>query len=179
MNLASNTPKFYELPPPPFKIFPAMQGDIPKIARIEAEAYPFPWSPGNFTDSMAAGYQVWVLRSGGTVAGYAVWMHVLDEAHLLNICVAPPYQNRGWGARLLRFIMALAWAGGARALFLEVRPSNGPARALYRRFRFRQIGVRKDYYPAAEGREAALVLYRELEETDGPDEAGGLGEEEE
>ncbi len=172
------TQGWYEMPMPPFEIVPARECDLDQIARIEAEAYPFPWTRGNFADSMAVGYPFWVLCSGDTVAGYAVWMHILDEAHLLNICVAPGYQKRGWGARLLRFVMNLAQVGGASALFLEVRPSNEPACALYERFRFRQIGVRKDYYPASEGRENALVMYRELEDKEGGqrDDQGGAAE---
>jgi len=89
-------------------------------------------------------------------------MSVLDEAHLLNIGVAKRFQGQGYGARMLRHAMECARLGGAAKLFLEVRPSNEQAVSLYRHFGFRQIGLRKGYYPAIVGREDALIFDREL-----------------
>lgn len=144
------------------EFFPMNERDLPGVAALEASLQVFPWSPGNFADSLAAGHSVWVLRQGGELIGFSVVMRVIDEAHLLNIGVGIPHQGRGHGARLLRHAMECARLGGAGKLFLEVRPSNERAVALYRHFGFRQIGLRKAYYPAVDGREDALVFDKEL-----------------
>jgi ribosomal-protein-alanine N-acetyltransferase len=94
--------------------------------------------------------------------GFAIMMSVIDEAHLLNIGISPRYQGRGYGARMLRHIMSVAKSHGAGKLFLEVRPSNEQAVSLYRHFGFRQIGLRRGYYPAAIGREDGLVFDKDL-----------------
>ena len=137
-------------------LLPAIEGlpmrleDVDEVLAIEEDLYPFPWTRGNFVDSIASGYSAW---------GYRV-----DEAHLLNISVAAQRQRMGFGARLLSHARQGARQAGATSLLLEVRPSNEKALALYRRFGFRQIGVRRAYYPAAQGREDALVLKHVLAE---------------
>lgn len=136
--------------------------DIDAVAALEASLQAFPWSRGNFADSLLAGHSVWVVRIGGDLVGFSVVMSVIDEAHLLNIGVCQRYQGQGYGARLLRRAMESARLGGAAKLFLEVRPSNAQAVALYRHFGFRQIGLRKGYYPAETGREDALIFDKEL-----------------
>lgn len=146
----------------PVEFFPMSQRDTEAVAKLEAELQVFPWTVGNFADSLAAGHSVWVARIGGELIGFSVVMNVLDEAHLLNIGVAPRHQGRGLGARLLRNAMACARLAGAVTMFLEVRPSNARAVDLYKNFGFRQIGLRKGYYPAAIGREDALVFDKEL-----------------
>lgn len=148
----------------PLEFLPMNAKDLDQVLAIEAVVYPFPWSRGNFADSLQAGYSCWVAREGGELAGYLVLMPSLDETHLLNISVARERQGQGYGARLLRFAMEVSSHGGATAMLLEVRPSNGPALALYRNYGFAEIGRRKGYYPADGGREDALVLRRELEE---------------
>ncbi len=144
------------------EFFPMNPRDIDGVAALEASLQVFPWSRGNFADSLEAGHSVWVLRIGGELVGFSVVMSVLDEAHLLNIGVAKRFQGQGYGARLLRHAMECARLGGAAKLFLEVRPSNEQAVSLYRHFGFRQIGLRKGYYPAIVGREDALIFDREL-----------------
>lgn len=144
------------------EFFPMSQRDLDGVAALEASLQVFPWSRGNFADSLEAGHSVWVLRIGGELVGFSVVMSVLDEAHLLNIGVAKRFQGQGYGARLLRHAMECARLGGAAKLFLEVRPSNEQAVSLYRHFGFRQIGLRKGYYPAIAGREDALIFDREL-----------------
>ena len=143
---------------------PMCESDIEEVLRIEYDVYSHPWSRGNFSDSLAAGYHGRVLRVGGELLGYAVIMPVVDEAHLLNISVAARAQGRGYGAQLLADALAVARTLGATTLLLEVRPSNLRALALYQGFGFRQIGFRRGYYPAAGGREDALVLTRSVEE---------------
>lgn len=144
------------------EFFPMNERDLDEVARLEANLQAFPWSRGNFSDSLIGGHSVWVLRSGGDLVGFSVVMSVIDEAHLLNIGVAKAYQGRGYGARLLRHAMECARLGGASKLFLEVRPSNARAVELYRHFGFNQIGRRKGYYPADGGREDALIFDKEL-----------------
>lgn len=144
------------------EFFPMNDRDLDAVAALEASLQTFPWSRGNFADSLAAGYSTWVLRLGGDLVGFSVVMQVIDEAHLLNIGVCRRYQGQGYGARLLRHAMERSRLGGARQLFLEVRPSNERAVDLYRHFGFNQIGLRKGYYPAVVGREDALIFDKEL-----------------
>ena len=146
----------------PAEFFPMNERDLDAVAALEASLQVFPWSRGNFADSLSAGHSVWVLRLGGDLVGFSVVMSVIDEAHLLNIGVGRAYQGQGYGARMLRHAMECARLGGAAKLFLEVRPSNERAVELYRHFGFRQIGLRKGYYPAVLGREDGLVFDKEL-----------------
>ncbi|MFA7291564.1 MAG: ribosomal protein S18-alanine N-acetyltransferase [Rhodocyclaceae bacterium] len=146
------------------EMLPMNVRDLDEIIAIEDTVYPFPWTRGNFSDSLAAGYSSWVCRVGGELVGYMVVMMAVDEAHLLNISVDQRRQGMGFGARLLRHAMRVAKTLGARTLLLEVRPSNTRALELYRHFGFVRIGVRKGYYPAAEGREDAMVLVHTLGE---------------
>ena len=137
---------------------PMQEADLEWVATEDGLLYPFPWSAGNFADSMSAGYSCWTMFDGAERVGYAVLMMVLDEAHILNISVVSARQRSGFGRRLLDHLAAVAREDGARQLFLEVRPSNLPALALYRQAGFETIGRRKGYYPAAGGREDALVM---------------------
>jgi ribosomal-protein-alanine N-acetyltransferase len=137
--------------------------DLDQVMAIESAIYTHPWTRGNFSDSLRAGYECRTLRSGAQLLGYFVLMLAAGEAHLLNLSIAAGKQRAGYGTLLLREAAALARARGARSLFLEVRPSNRGAQALYTRFGFRKIGVRRGYYPAHSGREDALVLTLMLE----------------
>lgn len=141
---------------------PLTASDLDAVTALEASLQAFPWSRGNFADSLAAGHAALVCRAGAEVIGFAVVMTVLDEAHLLVIGIARHYQGQGHGAALLRRVMNDAQASGARRLLLEVRPSNRQAVEFYLRFGFTQVGVRRGYYPAAAGREDALVFDKEL-----------------
>jgi ribosomal-protein-alanine N-acetyltransferase len=134
--------------------------DLVEVAAIEHAAFTFPWSRGNFEDSLKSGHLGIVLRDGGNaVAGYLILMPVVDEMHLLNVTVAPVWQRHGLGRWLLRAAVALTLAHGFGSLLLEVRPSNAGAIALYRRVGFAEIGRRKRYYPAENStREDALVM---------------------
>jgi ribosomal-protein-alanine N-acetyltransferase len=146
----------------PVEMFPMNQKDLDGVAELEGEVQAFPWSRGSFADSLAAGHSVWVCRVGGDLVGFSIVMMVLDEAHLLNVAVSRRYQGKGYGARMLNHAMEQSKLNGAGKMFLEVRPSNSRAVELYRLFGFRQIGLRRGYYPAALGREDALVFEREL-----------------
>ena len=134
------------------------EADLPAVMAIETGIYPFPWTQGNFRDSLAAGYGCWNYARDGELIGYAVLMQASDEAHLLNLSIALSCQGQGHGSLLLRRVCELARGHGARLLFLEVRPSNAGALRLYERHGFRQVGLRREYYPAQAGREDALVF---------------------
>lgn len=141
---------------------PMTDADLDAVAAAEIRIYPFPWTRGNFADSLRAGDRAWVCTEDGDMVGYAVMSLVLDEAQLLNISIVPERQRQGLGARLLRFLCADARGQRATRMFLEVRPSNDSGRALYQRFGFDLIGQRKNYYPAHGGREDALVMALDL-----------------
>ena len=126
---------------------------------VEALAYDFPWSRGNFEDSLRSGYPAAVLCDAAqALIGYFEAMVGVDEWHLLNITVAPAHQGVGHGRFLLDHVVSLCRAQGADVLWLEVRLSNARARAIYGRYGFTQVGVRRAYYPAAQGREDAAVM---------------------
>jgi ribosomal-protein-alanine N-acetyltransferase len=132
------------------------------VMAIENEAYPFPWTRGNFIDSLASGYPAQVLFDSDhrrRAIGYFVAMEGVDEMHLLNLTVAPEAQSQGHGRFMLDVLVDLCRQRRALQLWLEVRQSNPRARALYQRYGFRDMGVRRGYYPAAAGqREDALVM---------------------
>jgi [ribosomal protein S18]-alanine N-acetyltransferase len=132
--------------------------DLPEVMAIENAIYSHPWTQGNFADSLRAGYECRTWRLHGRLVGYFVLMVGAGEAHLLNLSVGEAHQRQGHGTALLREAISLARGLGAGSLFLEVRPSNQPAHGLYRRFGFREVAVRRGYYPAHAGREDALVL---------------------
>lgn len=136
--------------------------DLEAVMQIELRAYPFPWSRGIFRDCLRAGYPAWVLECDQEIIGYGVLSVAADEAHVLNLCTAPHARGRGHGRRLLRALMQQARGRGAQRLFLEVRPSNPHAMALYEAEGFNEIGRRPRYYPAHEGREDAVVMAIEL-----------------
>ena len=132
--------------------------DLAEVAHLEKSLYAFPWSLGNFRDSVTAGYDCWTVTHGETVIGYAVLMVAIDEAHLLNFAVASEWQNQGIGRDFLLHMIGVAREARCQIVYLEVRPSNLAARHLYRTMGFQQIAIRPEYYPAVVGREDALFL---------------------
>lgn len=153
--------------------------DLDEVMRIERAVYPFPWTRGNFSDSLRAGHDAWRFdEDGGRMIGYAVLMWAPDEVHLLNLSVDHDWQGKGLGERLLRWLADDAHRRGAPALLLEVRPSNPVALRLYERVGLQRIGVRRGYYPSFDRkREDAVVMRSSLplavagkaEPGDGPD----------
>jgi len=143
-------------------IRPMRDADVPAVLLVEKGSYDFPWSAGNFIDSIHAGYSAWVYEVGGEIIGHMVVMNALDEAHLLNITIAPAWRRQGLGRVLLERAMEAAKEKHIRELFLEVRPSNGSAIAMYEKLGFEAFALRKGYYPAEQGREDALVMRKIL-----------------
>lgn len=138
--------------------------DVERVQTVEALAYSFPWTRGNFVDSLAAGYDSPTLRdAGGAIVAYSVAMDGVQEAHLLNLTVAPTWQRRGLALALLDALVARARRLGHARLWLEVRESNARARSVYARYGFAEAGVRRAYYPArGSQREDARVLTFDL-----------------
>jgi ribosomal-protein-alanine N-acetyltransferase len=141
---------------------PMREDELDAIMEIERRAYPFPWTHGIFRDCLRAGYPAWVLRLDDAIIGYGVLSVAVDEAHVLNLCVEPLLQGAGHGRRLLRSLLKIARGHGAQRVFLEVRPSNPGAIALYHDEGFNEIGRRPRYYPAKQGREDAIVMALEI-----------------
>ncbi len=152
---------------------PMTQSDLPAVMEIEKVIYPFPWSEANFRDSIKAGYDAWILcgtklsakRHGNYIemnepmVGYSLLMWAMDELHVLNFSVDQTQQRRGWGLQMLDWLGQDAYHRGARALLLEVRPSNKAAIALYEKAGFVELGRRKNYYPSYSGsKEDAIVM---------------------
>ena len=135
-----------------------VESDLPAVLAIENAIYAFPWTPGNFRDSLAAGYSCSAYVRDGELIGYAVVMLAADEAHLLNLSIAAARQRQGHGSQLLHRVCACARGSGARLVFLEVRPSNLAALRLYEHHGFQRVGLRREYYPGQGGREDALIL---------------------
>ena len=141
-----------------YEFRPMQMDDLESIMVIEPQIYPYPWTRGNFSDSLSSGYSAWVLMLNDQIIGYSLMMLVLDEAHLLNLSVAKPYQKQGLGRVLLEHMVSIARKNKMANMFLEVRPSNISAIALYENMGFNEMAVRRGYYPAANGREDAVLM---------------------
>ncbi len=136
--------------------------DLMHVSDIERRSYDFPWSHGVFRDCLLAGYQCIVLEREGDVAGYAILSVAAGEAHILNLCIDPALRSHCYGVRLLDDILFRARTSSVREIFLEVRPSNANALALYKKKGFYQVANRPAYYQADDGREDAAVLAKKL-----------------
>ncbi|HEY8586490.1 MAG TPA: ribosomal protein S18-alanine N-acetyltransferase [Rhodanobacter sp.] len=132
--------------------------DLPTVSELENASYEFPWSAGIFSDCLKTGHPCWVLWVDEVIAGYGILSVGAGEAHVLNICIGPDWRRRGLGRHLLGRLLDIARWHGAERVFLEVRPSNPVAKALYESVGFHEIGRRPRYYPARHGREDAIVM---------------------
>lgn len=141
-----------------YQFRPMTEDDLDAIMAIEPHIYSHPWSRGNFSDSLISGYPAWVLLCDAKIIGYALMMLVLDEAHLLNLSIAKAYQKQGLGRLLLEHMINIAKKHHAANMFLEVRPSNISAIALYENIGFNEMAIRRGYYPAHNGREDAVLM---------------------
>ena len=132
--------------------------DVPHVAAVERGAYPCPWSEGIFRDCLRVGYLCRVAEDDGQIVSYGIVAMGAGEAHILNICVAAHMRGRGIGRRMLQLLLERSSQAGMQDVFLEVRPSNPHAIALYQSLGFHEVGRRRAYYQAEMGREDALVL---------------------
>ena len=140
--------------------------DLDLVVANAAKATTFPWSRRNFADSLQAGHECWMAECDGAVTGHGVLVSASGVAELLDICVLPSAQRRGIGRALVRHLLRRADVLGASTVFLEVRVGNAAARGLYASLGFRQVGRRRNYYPAPCAREDALLLERPLGDRD-------------
>ena len=148
---------------PNLSLRPMQMHDLDNVMQIEPTIYSYPWTRGNFSDSLSNGYSGWVMEQNAEMIGYSLLMMVMDEAHLLNLSVVKHYQKRGLGRYLLEHMLKIAKTHKAANMFLEVRTSNISAIALYQNMGFCEMAVRRGYYPAdpkvfKTGREDAVLM---------------------
>ncbi len=142
---------------------PMQTEDLTELMVGELASYPYPWTRGNFEDCLSnKAYYCWVFEQQQSLLGHVVMSVVLKEAHILNICLYPQNQNKGWGRKLLNETEIVAKNYGAETCFLEVRPSNKSGLHLYQTEAYNEIGLRKNYYPGNNGREDAIVMAKTL-----------------
>ncbi len=134
------------------------ESDLNEVLEVERNAYSHPWTEGNFRDCLNDSYEIWLLSQGASIVGHGIISAAVGEAHLLNLCVAKGCQGQGFGRQILRYLAQRARDLEAETMFLEVRESNVIAQSLYHSEGYRQIGIRKNYYPSADGREHAVVM---------------------
>ena len=137
--------------------------DLDAVMEIESRAYDFPWTQGIFRDCLRVGYCCWCYEIDGLIQGYGVMSVAAGESHILNISVRPESQRQGIGSKLMKHFLQLARRHDADTVMLEVRPSNKLAIKLYEKLGFNEIGVRRNYYPAHQGREDAVLLALSLD----------------
>ncbi len=147
---------------PRLRMRPMEEGDLPAVLAVEQAGYPYPWTEGNFRDCLCAGYCCWILEQDGAAIGHGVLSVAVGEAHVLNVCVHPDWQGRGLGRRILERLLCLARRHEADTAFLEVRASNTVAQRLYESAGFNEVGLRRGYYPADDGREDAVMYAKAL-----------------
>jgi len=138
------------------------EADLDAVLRIEREVHAHPWTQGNFGDALRSKYLCKVYEAEKGMLGYAVLMLAVDEAELLDIAIDSRHQRHGLGRKLLDGMLELARRRDMHRVVLEVRISNTAAIGLYRKAGFADIGLRRDYYPALNGREDAILMGREL-----------------
>jgi len=136
--------------------------DIDKVWQMEKQANRFPWTKGNFEDCLKSGYRSFLYLVADEIIGFSVVQSVLDEVHLLNICVKPAFQGKGFGRQMLNHVIDVAQEQSASIIVLEVRASNFRAQQLYLSTGFNEMSVRRGYYPAEQGREDGVLMGLEL-----------------
>lgn len=139
--------------------------DLDLVVQSENLSLQNPWSKRIFSDCLRSGYECWVLASRDHILAHGVLSVGAGEAHVLTLCVHPDFRQQGYGRRMLRHLLDKAYKKGGNTAFLEVRPSNKTAVALYLATGFVQVGERRQYYPVNPGetqREDALILSRPL-----------------
>lgn len=138
------------------------EADLDRIMAVETRAYAYPWTRKIFSDCIRQPYHCLMYEEAEQIRAYCVLMQAVDELHILNLTVNPDFQRRGLGTHLLYTIETIAQNLQANECFLEVRPSNIAALRLYSQQGFNEMGLRKHYYPAQQGREDAVLMGKTL-----------------
>lgn len=137
--------------------------DLPLVMKIENSEYEFPWSEGIMKDCLStANYHGYLLKIDQQLMGYAMISVAAAECNILNICIKKSHQNKGYGKRLLAFLLDEAKELKAQQIYLEVRTSNRAAISLYQNFGFNELDIRKNYYPGHNTREDAYLFAMEI-----------------
>ncbi|CAM3641742.1 ribosomal protein S18-alanine N-acetyltransferase [Rahnella bruchi] len=132
--------------------------DLPRAFEIEQASHAFPWTENTLASNQGERYLNLKIMQGEVMAGFAITQIVLDEATLFNIAIDPAFQRQGLGRTLLEEVIQLLEQKDVFTLWLEVRASNAKAIALYESLGFNELSVRRNYYPAAQGREDAIMM---------------------
>lgn len=136
--------------------------DIDAVMQVETSVYTYPWTEVIFRDCIRVGYDCWLALFENSIVAHAVISVAAGESHILNISVAEHHQGRGIGKQFIEYLVDIAKKKQASMIMLEVRPSNVAAIHCYNATGFNEIGCRKDYYPAPNGREDALLFARQI-----------------
>jgi ribosomal-protein-alanine N-acetyltransferase len=137
--------------------------DLVVVTQIEQQANQFPWLLKHFESSLKSGHKAWVFYADDNeVLAYAIVQQILDEAHILNVCVKSSAQGQGYGNVVLDHVIDFSKSISANVILLEVRSSNHRAQGLYSKYGFNEMAVRKGYYPAEQGREDAILMGMDL-----------------
>lgn len=146
------------------KIKPITVEAVNCIAKIELSAHQYPMSTDNISSCFSKLYHNLGLYIDDELCGFALIQQIVDEASIIDICIAQQYQGKGFGRCLLSNLIDEAKHRQAKVIFLEVRESNIPAIQLYSKMGFIRSGERKDYYPTETGRENAILMELKLQE---------------
>ncbi len=138
------------------------EADLDDILVVENVSHTHPWSIGIFQDCLRVGYYSQILKNGKDIIAYGVMSIAVEEAHIFNVCVSSMYRGKGFGLQMMEHLLEVAKEKNAKSVFLEVRPSNEVAIQLYNKIGFLEVGIRKDYYPAKNGREDALIFAMDI-----------------
>ncbi len=152
------------------RLLPMAVRDLDEVIDVESHSHESTWTKGNFVDSLNAGYWAYCLRrladddeDYDELMAYCVLLPGVNELELLNITVDPSYRKKGYAEKVLRIMEDLASSRSMESIFLEVRVGNEPAIRLYKKLGYKQVGLRKDYYPLTSGgREDAIVMKKTL-----------------
>lgn len=139
-----------------------LPADLPEVITLENASYDFPWTEGIFSDCLANNYLAVLYVKNRQIQAYTVSQYIVDECHLLNLCVRQEARGQGLGTKMIQYLINQARQKDMGSIFLEVRVSNDAAIRLYDKLGFNEIGIRRGYYPDTSGREDALVLAYEI-----------------
>ncbi|WP_144395444.1 ribosomal protein S18-alanine N-acetyltransferase [Pleionea sediminis] len=143
----------------------AQREDIARVLVNETCAYPVPWGKQALIDSLDPQYDFFVAELDEQIVGHLIVQVILDESHLLNLCLHPRYQGRGLGKQMMQYWLDSSRSQTIHQLLLEVRESNTKALKLYESMGFQKLSVRKNYYPLPDNqREHGVVMSQSFPE---------------